>query len=91
MPMTPRCQPSPATTITVREPISRSVSTIFFAWATISASSCCRRTFSVLSCSASPRASSAMPSSDASSSRAAMSGVLMRPAALTRGASTKPM
>ena len=27
MPMTPRCQPSPATTMTVREPISRSVST----------------------------------------------------------------
>ena len=55
--MTPRCQPSPATTMTVREPTSRSVSTIFFAAATISASSCCRRRFSVFSCSASSRAS----------------------------------
>ena len=40
---------------------------------------------------ASSRASSPIASSDASSSRAAMSGVLMRPAALTRGASTNPM
>ena len=37
------------------------------------------------------RASSASASSAASSSRVAMSGVLMRPAALTRGASMKPM
>jgi hypothetical protein len=35
--------------------------------------------------------SSAIVSSAASSSRVAMSGVLMRPAALTRGATMKPM
>ena len=51
MPITPRCQPSPATTMTVREPTSRSVSTIFFASATISASSFWRRRFSASSCS----------------------------------------
>ena len=39
MPMTPRCQPSPATTSTERAPISGSVCTIFLAAATISASS----------------------------------------------------
>ena len=40
MPITPRCHPSPETTMTVREPISRSESTVVRAWATISASSC---------------------------------------------------
>ena len=51
--MTPRCQPSPATTRTERAPTSGSVWTIFFAAARISASSSCRRTFSPSSCSAS--------------------------------------
>ena len=45
----------------------------------------CRRRFSSLSWSASPRASSPIASSVASSSRVAMSGVLIRPAAFTRG------
>ena len=71
--------------------MSGSVWTIFFAAARISASSSCRRTFSPSSCSASARASSAIASSVASSSRVAMSGVLMRPAALTRGASMNEM
>ncbi len=53
MPITPRCQPSPATTMTDFAPISGSVCTIFFAAATISASSCWRFTFSPSSCSAS--------------------------------------
>ena len=48
--MTPRCQPSPATTSTERAPTSGSVWTIFLAAARISASSSCRRTFSPSSC-----------------------------------------
>ncbi len=39
MPMTPRCQPSPPTTSTVWAPMSGSVSTAFFAAATMSCSS----------------------------------------------------
>ena len=46
--------------------------------------------FSSQSCCASARASSPIASSVARSSRAAMSGVLIRPAALTRGAIMKP-
>ena len=87
MPMTPRCQPSPPTTSTLWAPTSGSVSTIFRAARRcplpLPAAGCSRRS----SCSASARASSAIASSTASSSRAAMSGELMRPAALTRGAS----
>ena len=91
IPITPRCQPSPATTRIDRAPTSGSVWTIFLAAARISASSSWRLTFSPSSCSASCRASSASASSSARKSRAAMSGELMRPAALTRGAIMKPM
>ena len=53
MPMTPRCQPSPATTSTLCAPTSGSVSTSLRASATIVASSSWRFVFSTLSCSAS--------------------------------------
>ena len=46
MPITPRCQPSPATTSTVCAPMSGSLSTCLRASATISCSSCWRRWFS---------------------------------------------
>ena len=88
MPMTPRCQPSPATTRMLWAPTRTSVSTCFFASATMSASYAWRRVFSSPSCSASRRTSSSCVSSLARSSRVARSGVLMRPAALTRGAIT---
>ena len=91
IPMTPRCQPSPDTTRIERAPTSGSLCTIFFAATRISASSACRRIFSPSSCSASCRTSSPKASSAARRRRVAMSGVLIRPAALTRGASMKPM
>ena len=91
MPMTPRCQPSPATTSTVCAPTSGSVWTTFFAAARMPASSSWRLTFSPSSCRASALASSPLDSSLASRSRVAMSGVLMRPAAFTRGASMNEM
>ena len=92
MPITPRCQPSPATTITVREPIVevglddllrlRDDLRFFLLPPEVLGVRAARPA------RAPPRA---IASSEASSSRAAMSGVLMRPAALTRGATTKPM
>jgi len=63
-----------------------SQATIGFASATMSASYAWRRVFSSPSCSARPRTSSSCASSLASSRRVARSGVLMRPAAFTRGA-----
>ena len=91
MPMTPRCQPSPATTRTVRAPTSGSVWTIFFAAASISGFFLLAPDVLAVELLRERRASSPIASSLASSSRVAMSGVLMRPAAFTRGASMNEM
>ena len=64
----------------------------FLALATMSCSSWRRRVFSAFELLGQRLAlRRAMPSSDASSSRVAMSGVLMRPAALMRGATMNAM
>ena len=93
MPMTPRCQPSPATTSTLREPTSGigldDLPRLGQDVLTLPGGGACSR---VSSCSASAsRLVGQSPRPTASSSRVAMSGVLMRPAALMRGATMKPM
>ena len=82
---------SPATTITGRALMSRSELTAAWASMTVAASSARRRTFSDSSSWARLFASSAIDSSEARRSLAAMSGVLIRPAALMRGPITNPM
>ena len=48
MPMTPRCQPSPATTRRLCAPMSGSRSISLRAWSRMACSSCCRRSFSAV-------------------------------------------
>ena len=88
MPMTPRCQPSPPTTRTLWAPTAGSVSIAFsrlrdeLGFFLLAPEVL---VVQLLRQRRAPRRSIA--SSVASSRRVAMSGVLMRPAALTRGAS----
>ena len=91
IPMTPRCQPSPATTRTLWAPTSGRLDDLPAPRRRSSASSSCRWVFSTSSCSASARASSHAPRPRRAAAARRCRARLMRPAALMRGASTKPM